>query len=238
MKFGAASSGAKRLENTRTTFDSRRYYKLLECTHHLPEGSTATVGSEFEEGINFYDIITNGLLINAFWFADSTLLQLDRVDGVKADDLLITLPHIDQDGTDCVQLEISPKSNPRWHDFVLLDATREYVPVKFQQTFDGNSKNELLIKYIPDVKIGWRVSQWTDKQLKPTGDVVVRTCKVTRCSVNEKLEDKLFTIDFPKSADGLSSRGEGATFYIVADDGTEQPITAAEFRARLSKSTH
>ena len=113
---------------------------------------------------------------------------------------------------------------------MLIDPTRDFVPVHFQTTRNAGFIDELSIKYVPDRTIGFRVSEWSDKVVYHSGAITSRSCKVMHCSINKPLGDDVFAIHFPKGAEVVQIDGEQRRYYVIVDDQESlRPIPEEEF---------
>jgi hypothetical protein len=104
------------------------------------------------------------------------------------------------------------------------------VPLELVVGNEGVVWRDLSIEYVPDKAVGWRVSAWNDKRFRAS-DVLEesRSWEVKRCSVNEPLDDGLFTFEFPKGAHVAENDGKATKYFIVLGDGERQYVSEREF---------
>jgi beta-lactamase regulating signal transducer with metallopeptidase domain/protocatechuate 3,4-dioxygenase beta subunit len=162
--------------------------------------------------------------LQSFWLAFSPIAYFQQR-GYKPAEMTITDTHVLFGGADCIKLAIPREGSEKWKGFMIVDPSRAYLPLQWVEEYEGRIVSDLSIKYAPDSKIGWRVSGWNEKEaeqgkLGPSET----TGKVTRFSVNESLDDSLFTIEFPKGADVLQYTDKNQYhYYKVDDDGKLRP---------------
>ena len=66
------------------------------------------------------------------------------------------------DGRDCMRIWI-PRGN-HWKDYIVVDPSRAFIPVRFAGAHNGVPKYDKMIQYVEDAEAGWRVSTWWDAQ--------------------------------------------------------------------------
>jgi len=204
----------------RATFDTV-HNKTLTRGGPLDLGGVATAGKPD-------DILTVNADTTAFWLAFSpvTWMQQRLYD---PDRMAVSQAHAFRGGHACVELS-TPRRNPSWRALLYVDPSRECIPLQWIEEYKGVVRTDLSIEYVSDEGVGWRVSAWHQKRFDGSGTLdSSSTCEITRCAINERVADDVFTIEFPTGAHVAEHDGDTAKYYIALGGGKKRYISSSQF---------
>jgi hypothetical protein len=113
---------------------------------------------------------------------------------------------------------------------IWLDPSKGMLPVRYME-FDrttGSLKWELKLEYEEDGDAQWKPVKWSLSWLGRDKSVVQsEVANVTKCALNTRLEDAVFTVAVPPNTfvhDGFKKQR-----YILRESGVERPILRGEY---------
>lgn len=209
---------------SQAVFDGRESRSIRIGGTHLVLGTLQRDGKPL-------DILTVYTHETAYYLAYSPADFLDRV-GCDVGNITVRATDVDVDGRKCFELTMPRKRPSKWIARLYVDPARDYVPVALKHELDGALYNHVAIEYTKDQAAGWRVTGWTNEQFNAKGKLKETTWgKVTRCTVNEPLDDALFRLEFPVGThiDEITERGETKGYFKQGKKGELIPIEKAEY---------
>jgi hypothetical protein len=212
------ATNSPRPSKMRAAFDSTVQKQLHEG--RMPLGETSDKGP--------FGPLTVNVTETAFYLWFSPVLLLDRL-GYEPDKMSLRPVRAFHEGKACVEVSV-PRQNPSWKAILLLDPSRDYVPLQFTAQRDGVVRSETSIQYAPDDQAKWRVSAWSDRRFEQSGALNrSSSCEVKRCIINTAPDDSVFTIEFPKGTHVVEHKGEARKYFIVSDDGKQGEIPETKY---------
>ena len=201
------------------------------------DGTTDLSLTDFHIGVVqghlFHNVIPGPLLTDYIYLtplrmAYNPLDCLTR-EGLDTAHILVASANSVVDGVDCVQLSLV-RQDPQWHMSLWVDPARDFVPVKIRSECNGKPCYETAIQYAADSGVGWRVAGWTLKLYDKT-EMCTETTNgyVTKASLNQPPDDKIFTLTFPVGAQVIERKGATTTYFVVRENGKREPIPEAEY---------
>ncbi len=219
----------RRLIKYTTAFDGNRY-RSIEKGGELFRGSEAAKNNADPHNIDFRvlaDMLTNSADQAALWLWFSPVASLERL-GYSPGNMEASRLRTFCEGHACYELSLPKKRASAWRSLVYADPSRDYLPLQYVEQQSGIVRDNISIQYVSDGKVGWHVSAWKDKRFTNAGSLAESlSCEVKRCSVNEPLEDKVFTFEFPNST--RVHEVDSNKYYVALGGGERRYISEREY---------
>jgi hypothetical protein len=154
---------------------------------------------------------------SGLWVAHATAEWLTKRVACRPADMKIGRPAVRFDGQEHLELTLE---NGSWKHFILVDPSRDYVPVRVIGKHDGIIRWELSIQYTRDKNVSWRPTSWLTRSYNESGsEKETRLFSVKRCSFNGPVAADVFTIKFPKGTEVVEHvDGEERSFVAPGDE--------------------
>jgi hypothetical protein len=209
------------------SYDGANSTRFWEGGESLFPSATVTLKADVKENVAF-KLVT----YYPIWLAYNSIELLKRAN-YKPDALTVSEGKAHVGKTECIEVLVPGVSGIV--GAVYVDPARNYIPIKFVLSHKKRWL-EMEMSYAPNPRIGWVLSDWVITLPDPMHDfAVTRACKVKYVSINERLDDKLLTIQYPPGTYISENNGGIRQFFIVQPDGTRKPSNPAEMRAKQAK---
>ena len=131
-------------------------------------------------------------------------------------------------GVECDVLAI-PCGNSAWEGLVYVDASVDYLPVRFAAIDRGILKQDISVTYKRNESVGWIASKWESRYFNSDGELERSLVgEATAVSINEPLEGSLFELQFPIGTNIVWHKKDGDDYYIQDPNGELRPISESE----------
>lgn len=203
---------AERTQRIRRTFDGKRSLSLV-VEGDLPFG-TIDANEAHRNSI----VANADFLAFALWVDPKRLL---REIEWSAEDMTIGQQEIRVGGSSCTRLEIArPCRHARWKSAIDVDSAKGCVPRQWQTWLGRRLMTHLVIEYEHDDKVGLVLKSWKHTSYtEGSGVGYVRRGQVTQFAINEDIDDRCFTIEFPIGTHVSENSDKGFQSFIQTNSG-------------------
>lgn len=202
----------------RVVFDGMQNRQLLS-------GGSIAFG-EFNEQPKPSGHLVVGVNQTPIWLASDPEKHLELY-GCDLNKFQIHKESANYEGHVCVVLSFARSRH--WFGLIYVDPARDYVPIFFNDAYDGVIQGEVAIEYAPHKTCGYVVARWKKKQFHLSGRIENSVKgEVIGCKINESIPDSTFKLDFPVGAHILKREGDKRTYFVQLPGGKLRQVPESE----------
>jgi len=215
------NSRSLRIQTHRRIFDGKQ-------NRSLSINPRALLGTIEESAVPYLGLVRNTEL-DALWFSYSPTEVLTHPEAMAQLKWRLAQEEFKCGDSQCLQLsaQVQPRQDVDLLFCLYVEVDGPHRPIMWTQARNGVPNFELLIKYEATDASEWRVAEFTTSSFgRDEKDEATVVGIVTKCSLNEPLNDAVFTIDFP---DGTSIGKDGKAYIqkagklVPKDEKEQQP---------------